>query len=94
MADTGRVNEVLRNFHEWAMPWRYIHVVLAQRGLQSPEIQLINELWAEATDAKHWVEPSFQTSDELIRQKFGATYPWLGTPSIDSLIRGASYVWK
>ena len=94
MADTIRVNDVLVDFHEWGRPWEYIHTVLAHQGLQIDEIQLINELWAEAIDAKYWVQPSFQTSDELIRQKLGITYSWLSRGAIDSLIRGASYVWR
>jgi hypothetical protein len=94
MADTSRVNDVLGDFREWGQPWEYIHAVLARQGLKSSEIQIINELWGEVTDAKHWVEPSFQTSDELIRQKLGSTYPWLSKGAVDSLIRGASYVWK
>lgn len=94
MADTNRVNIVLGSFREWGRPWEYIDAVLGQQGLQNAEVQLINELWTVAIDAKHWAGPSFQTSDELIRQRLRVTYPWLCTSAIDSLIRGASYVWK
>jgi hypothetical protein len=94
MADTSRLNDVLESFREWGRPWDYILAVLAKQGLQSSEIRLINELWTEATDATYWLEPSFKTSDELIRQKLKVTYPWLSTGAVDSLIRGASYVWK
>lgn len=94
MADRTRVTLVLEDFHDWGRPWDYVRAALAHKGLEAPEIQLINELWAEVTDAKHWVAPSFQTADGLIRQKLGTTYPWLTKDAIDSLIRGASYVWK
>lgn len=94
MTDMSRVNDVLGDFREWGRPWEHIHAVLVHHGLKSSEIQIINELWAEVADAKHWVEPSFQTSDELIRQALESTYPWLSKAAIGSLIRGASYVWK
>ena len=94
MADKTRVTLVLEDFPDWGRPWDYVCAALAHEGLEAPEIQLINELWAEVTDAKHWVAASFQTADELIRQKLGTTYPWLTKGAIDSLIRGASYVWK
>jgi hypothetical protein len=94
MADRSRVNDVLGGFHEWGRPWEYIHAVLVHRGLESSDIQTINELWAEVTDAKYWLEPSFQTSDALIRQELERAYPWLSKGAVDSLIRGASYVWK
>lgn len=58
------------------------------------EIQLIEELWTEVTEAKHWQKLSFQLSDESIRNKLAVTYPWLKTNAIDSLIRAAAYVWK
>ena len=85
---------MLMDFHEWGKPWTYISAVLAQQGFGRPEIELINELWAEVTNAKHWVEPSFRTSDELIREKLETAYAWLSKAAVDSLIRGASYVWK
>jgi hypothetical protein len=94
MADTNKVNDVLGSFRDWARPWEYIGASLARQGLQGAEIELINEIWAEATEAKYWVEPSFQISDELINERLRTTYPWLSTGAIDALIRGASYVWK
>jgi hypothetical protein len=94
MADIGQVNQVLGGFQEWGRPWEYIQTALGRQGLQGLEIQLIDELWAEATDAKHWLQPSFQSSNESIRKKLAVTHPWLSTEAIGSLIRGASYEWK
>lgn len=81
-------------FTSGGRPWEYIHAVLVHQGLESSDIQTINELWAEVTDAKYWREPRFQTSDALIRQELERTYPWLSKRAVDSLIRGASYEWK
>lgn len=94
MADVTRVTHVLEDFQDWGRPWDYVHAALAHEGLEAHEIQLINKLWAEVTDAEHWVAPGFQTADALIRKKLATTYPWLPKGAIDSLIRGASYVWK
>lgn len=94
MADISEVSSALGSFEDWSHPWKFIHAVRAHPGLRSAEIELINELWAETTDAKHWMEPDLQTRDVSIRQTLRVAYPWLCTEAIDALMRGASYVWK
>jgi hypothetical protein len=94
MADIRRVTHVLEDFHDWGRPWDYIHAALAHEGLDTSEIQLINELWAEVTAAKYWVAASFQTADGIIRPQLSTLHPWLTKSAIDSLIRAASYEWK
>lgn len=89
-----RINDVLADFHDWGRPWEFIRAVLAHQGLQQSEIATINALWTTATDAKYWVEPSLKTAEELIREKLRNAYPWLNKRATDSLIRGASYIWK
>lgn len=44
MADTSKVDGVLRNFRAWTHPGKYTHATLEQKGLQRTEIQLIDEL--------------------------------------------------
>ncbi len=94
MADMRRVNEILGSFHEWERPWEYIHKVLATPGIPNSEMQLIKDIWAEATDAEHWAGPGPKASHELVRQKLGSTYPSLDGHAVDSVIRAASYDWK
>lgn len=94
MANVDRMRRALESFRQWEQPWKYIEAVLAYRELQDDEIQLISEIWAEATNAKSWAQPSVLACEELVRQKLIGSYSWLSTSAIDSLIRAACYEWK
>lgn len=89
-----KVNEALKVFSDWTLPWTYAREVLSKAGLTGEEVRVVEAIWKEANEAKHWVEPSFRTGPELVRQELQNSYPWLDAGAIDSVIRGASYQWK
>ena len=68
--------------------------VLAYPGLDNTERELISAIWAEATDAAHWVQPGPRTPGASLRAQLHAKFPWLKAHVRDAVMRAASYEWK
>lgn len=93
-ASKEKINEALKAFSGWARPWTFINEVISKAGLTAEEVGMVEAVWKEANEVKYWVEPSFRTGPELVREGLQKSYPWLDSGAIEGLIRGASYQWK
>jgi len=89
-----QINDVLEQFSDWSRPWTYMRVTLSARGLTTEEILLVDEIWQEANASVHWLEPSFQSGQELAQASLKIKFSWLSDGAIRNLARGASYMWK
>jgi hypothetical protein len=74
MTEQQIVIAALSRFSDWAEPGTYIPRVLAEPSLDEVSKRVVSEIWEEANDPKYWVEPSFNSAPELLRQGLRTSY--------------------
>lgn len=78
-------------FDAWAQPWTLLDDVMARPTLTSADRELVQKVWQEAGDARHWSHGDGARDTGLALQKH---FPWLTERARDQLVRAASYEWR
>ena len=78
-------------FDAWTLPWTFLDYVMARPTLTSADRTLVQQLWQEACDARHWSHGDGARDAGLALQQH---FPWLTERVRDQLVRAASYEWR
>lgn len=94
MNDAARINHAFEEFADWSFPWKFMESVLCAPSLGAPDLDAMNQIWAEATSETHWTSADLATGAHRAEAALAQKYPWLTPAARTSLARAASYQWK
>ncbi|RFF36961.1 hypothetical protein DZD52_19260 [Xanthomonas nasturtii] len=95
MADAARVVIALESFDSWHAPWAFIAAVRAAPHLDADDRALLEQVWAAACDADHWMSACTPDAGVAAAESALANgFTGLSPLACRQLARAASYEWR
>lgn len=94
MTDTAKINAALEGFADWASPGKFIDAVVADLSLNAYAVDLLKQVWAEATHERHWTSADLESCRRIAEIAIRSKFSWLTKQASENVTRAASYLWR
>jgi hypothetical protein len=94
MNNCAALSDAILSFSYWDRPWELKGHVERTQNISASEQSLFAEIWAEATNGKHWKSSDLALCVNQVRAELVLKYPALKQDAIAAISNAVAYQWR